>query len=323
MVSVQPEEAYLKIAHSIEEQLMVSRFTARQRRILDLILRLSWGCNKKAAHIPRQKDFEVAGVGENHIKTHLEWLERARVISREGDYYSFNKDFAQWRVSQAFRYSPEKLRELIRLNLSDRGETLTDAAANRQAAPHPPKEEDAPENHSGGRIAGLPYLASENRLKWEENTSARGKWPETDSASAKEILNKNKMVVIIPENYQEEKGDTGEKGGFLKTYEPVFSAENKKQAQAVWHKTLESLKKQVSLANYRTWLEKSQPQGTAGNKFIVGVPDRFTADYLNKTLRSLVEKTVIEVSGEMFQVSFTAEVIRQPLNPPKEEGFKA
>jgi len=118
MVSSQPVEAYLKIAIQIEEQLMISRFTARQRRILDLILRLSWAATKKAAYIPRQKDFEVAGVSESHIKIHLEWLERARVISREGDYYSFNKDFAQWRVSQAFKYSPEKLRELIKINLS-------------------------------------------------------------------------------------------------------------------------------------------------------------------------------------------------------------
>jgi hypothetical protein len=82
MLNSQPVDAYLKIAHSIEEQLMVSRFTARQRRILDLILRLSWGCHKKTAYIPRQKDFEVAGISESHIKLHLEWLERSRVIFR-------------------------------------------------------------------------------------------------------------------------------------------------------------------------------------------------------------------------------------------------
>jgi DNA invertase Pin-like site-specific DNA recombinase len=51
---------------------MVGCFTEQQRRILDLILRLSWGCDKTTAYI--QRDFEVVGVREGHVKTHLDWL---------------------------------------------------------------------------------------------------------------------------------------------------------------------------------------------------------------------------------------------------------
>ena len=42
MANPQVENGYLKIANDIQEQLMVSHFTEQQRRILDLILRLSY-----------------------------------------------------------------------------------------------------------------------------------------------------------------------------------------------------------------------------------------------------------------------------------------
>lgn len=118
MANPQPTDAHLRIAHEISEQLMVSHFTARQRRILDLILRLSWGCGKKEASIPRQRDFEVVGILEGHIQRELEVLERDHVIIRNGNEYSFNKDFDKWRISRARGYNPKKLTELVRWNLN-------------------------------------------------------------------------------------------------------------------------------------------------------------------------------------------------------------
>ena len=118
MANVNPSEPYIKIAHSVQEQMMVSQFTEQQRRILDLIYRLSLACGKTTAYIPRQKDFELVGVREFHVKAHLDALVRDKVISREGSYYGFNLNFNEWRVSRAFNYSPEKIQELVHLNLS-------------------------------------------------------------------------------------------------------------------------------------------------------------------------------------------------------------
>src|ERR1017187_2488987 len=80
MTTPATSEAYLKIEHSIAELLSVCHFSEHQRRILDLILRLSWACGKKTAYIPHQRDFEVIGVPENHIKAHIDWLVAAFVI---------------------------------------------------------------------------------------------------------------------------------------------------------------------------------------------------------------------------------------------------
>jgi len=67
MASPQPNSPHLRITHSIFEVLMMTDFTKRQRKIIDLILRLSWGCQKNSANIPRQRDFEVLGIAETHI----------------------------------------------------------------------------------------------------------------------------------------------------------------------------------------------------------------------------------------------------------------
>ena len=124
MANPQPTDAHLRIAHSINEQVMVSDFTKRQRKILDLILRLSWGCGKKEAIIPRQKDFEIVGVYETDIKQELDWLIEARVIFTNGTSYQFNKDYDQWRVSRAKKYTQTKLSELLRLNLKENHNNL-------------------------------------------------------------------------------------------------------------------------------------------------------------------------------------------------------
>ena len=119
MANPQPTDAHLRIAHSINEAIMLRDFTKRQRKILDLILRLSWGCNKKHATIPRKRDFQVIGIAETHIKIELEWLQQSKIIYVDGDHYSFNKDFDQWQVSRVYPFTPDKLTELVRLNLQE------------------------------------------------------------------------------------------------------------------------------------------------------------------------------------------------------------
>ena len=127
MADPQPTDAHLRVAHSINEQLMVSHFSEQQRRILDLILRLSWGCGNKVAHIPHQRDFEIVGVREGHVRAHLDWLVEAKVIFRQDCYYQFNKDYDQWRVSRATGYTKEKLTEIVRLNLNHDKPDITDS----------------------------------------------------------------------------------------------------------------------------------------------------------------------------------------------------
>jgi len=170
MANPQSTDAHLRIAHSINEQLMVSHFSEQQRRVLDFILRLSWGCGNKVAYIPRQRDFEIVGVREGHVKAHLDWLVEAKVILRQDCYYQFNKDFDQWRVSRATGYSKQKLTEIVSLNLNHNKPELTESV-------------------------------SENLRNMEETAYGKRKHPTPELASPKErlkkVLNKDIYIVIF------------------------------------------------------------------------------------------------------------------------------
>ncbi len=78
-------------------------------------------------------------------------------------------------------------------------------------------------------------------------------------------------------------------------------------AQEIWDTALGELQLQVSKANYRTWLEKSRGLSYQDNHIILGVPNTFVAEYLDKNLRSLIEKTLIGILQSDVQVSFTVD----------------
>jgi len=77
-----------------------------------------------------------------------------------------------------------------------------------------------------------------------------------------------------------------------------------RSAQEIWEATLGELQVQVSRQNYRTWLEKTAGLSCQDNQFVVGVPNTFIAEYLDKKQRSLIEKTLIGLTRRDLQVIF-------------------
>jgi chromosomal replication initiator protein len=75
-------------------------------------------------------------------------------------------------------------------------------------------------------------------------------------------------------------------------------------AQEIWDTALGELQLQVSKANYRTWLEKTKGLSYQDNQLTLGVPNTFVAEYLDKNLRSLIEKTLIGITQSEVKVSF-------------------
>jgi chromosomal replication initiator protein len=78
-------------------------------------------------------------------------------------------------------------------------------------------------------------------------------------------------------------------------------------AQDIWETALGELQLQVSKANYRTWLEKTRGLSYQDNTIILGVPNTFIAEYLDKNLRSLIEKTLIGILQGDVQVRFSVD----------------
>jgi len=75
-------------------------------------------------------------------------------------------------------------------------------------------------------------------------------------------------------------------------------------AQEIWETALGELQIQVSKPNYRTWLEKTVGLSYQDNQFIVGVPNAFVAEYLDKNQHSLIEKTLAGLTHHNIKVIF-------------------
>jgi len=75
----------------------------------------------------------------------------------------------------------------------------------------------------------------------------------------------------------------------------------------MWEAALGELQLQVNRSNYRTWFQKTVGLSYQNGHFVVGVPNAFVAEYLDKNQRSLIEKTLIGLTehetGVIFQVA--------------------
>jgi len=77
-----------------------------------------------------------------------------------------------------------------------------------------------------------------------------------------------------------------------------------RSAQEIWEAALGELQIQVSKPNYRTWLERTIGLSYQGNQFVVGVPNPFAAEYLDRSQRTLIAKTLIGITRHDMQVVF-------------------
>jgi len=75
-------------------------------------------------------------------------------------------------------------------------------------------------------------------------------------------------------------------------------------AQQIWEAALGELQVQVNRSNYRTWLAQTAGLGYEDGQFVIGVPNTFVAEYLDQKQRSLIEKTLIGITGRKMKVRF-------------------
>ena len=75
-------------------------------------------------------------------------------------------------------------------------------------------------------------------------------------------------------------------------------------AKETWEAVKGALQIQINKANYETWLKDTVGLGYQGNQFIIGTPNAFAAEWLEKRLHSLVQKTLISVIGQEVEIQF-------------------
>lgn len=83
-------------------------------------------------------------------------------------------------------------------------------------------------------------------------------------------------------------------------------------AKEIWETALGELELQISKANYRTWLDKTVGLSCSESEFVIGVPNTFVAEYLDKNQRSMIEKTLIGLLEKPVTVTFGLVSSQQP-----------
>ena len=77
--------------------------------------------------------------------------------------------------------------------------------------------------------------------------------------------------------------------------------------QEIWQTALGELQVQVSKPNYRTWFSTTTGLSYDQDEFVIGVPNTFSAEYLEKNQRSMVERALSSATGRtvtaVFQVN--------------------
>ncbi len=83
-----------------------------------------------------------------------------------------------------------------------------------------------------------------------------------------------------------------------------MEASRTRTPQDIWQTALGELQVQVSKPNYRTWFSTTTGLSFENDLFTIGVPNTFTAEYLEKNQRSLIERALGNVIGHTVTIVF-------------------
>lgn len=114
-------EQFTRLPNDIFKKILISDIKKRERKALDLIIRLSYGCNENDCTVIKA-DFETVGIGSEKIKKVLDSLENRKIIIIERHsknlIIEINNNINQWEVK--INGKEEKLAKLVGKNLSKR-----------------------------------------------------------------------------------------------------------------------------------------------------------------------------------------------------------
>jgi len=109
MASPQIENGFTRLANELLEALSRTNFSCYQRRVLDAILRKTYGYGKKADRIPLSQIVLLTGIQKGHVSRSMNELIERNVVTSRGTprKLGINKNYHEWRDS-GFRHDSKK-----------------------------------------------------------------------------------------------------------------------------------------------------------------------------------------------------------------------
>ena len=75
-------------------------------------------------------------------------------------------------------------------------------------------------------------------------------------------------------------------------------------AKEIWEAALGELQLQISRTNYDTWLRDTTGLSYDGDNFTIGVSSPFAIEYLEQRLASIIQKTLVRITGKELELTF-------------------
>ncbi len=84
-------------------------------------------------------------------------------------------------------------------------------------------------------------------------------------------------------------------------------------ASEIWEAALGGLEVEVTKSNYQTWLKKTTGIALEGDVFVVGAPNAFAIEWLQKRLLHLIKKNLAGIIGQPVEIRFEVQGQQEPL----------
>jgi chromosomal replication initiator protein len=94
-------------------------------------------------------------------------------------------------------------------------------------------------------------------------------------------------------------------------------------APDIWRTALGILEIQVSSVAFETWFRGTEGHSRDKDSFTVGVPNSFVSDWLDKRMRSLIERTLSDVLKRRMEVRFAVQELGPGQSEPTTAGARS
>jgi len=99
-MSAQLENGYTRIANEILEELSKTLLSPYEWQVIMCIFRKTYGFNKKEDRLPISQIATFTGIHKSHVSRTIKKLKNRKIVTRTGNFISFNTDLVEWLPKQ-------------------------------------------------------------------------------------------------------------------------------------------------------------------------------------------------------------------------------
>lgn len=196
-------KGFIQLPHSINNVLLVMSLTSRQRRTIELIVRLTLGCQKRWARL-NQADLQTIGILPSHAKKTIESLLESQLIIQNGKTkeYRLNEEYLASEVTKKVSPKLERLSKLVGRQLEKSYHNSNEDVTESVITSLPNQEVDSYQNGNTEPLLKQEDLASEDKdFVTPKDILNKSKYSDINSIADKNLSSEEAQKMVNPKEY--------------------------------------------------------------------------------------------------------------------------